>query len=328
MDLKNKRVLVTGAGGFIGSHLVEKLVECGAQVRAFVRYNSKNLWGWLETSPVCQEIQIFTGDLRDFDSVKKAVQGTDVVFHLGALIGIPYSYTSPLAYLKTNVEGTYNILQAAREAGTQRVVLTSTSEVYGTAQYVPIDESHPMQPQSPYSASKISADMLGLSYYLSFRLPVVIARPFNTYGPRQSARAIIPTIITQILSGRRELSLGNTSPTRDLNYVLDTVNGFIQLAQAEQALGQVVNIGSGREIAIGELVNLIASLMQTEVVVVQDSQRVRPEKSEVERLLCNAAKIRSLTSWQPEYTLEQGLAKTIEWFEKNMAYYKPEVYNV
>ena len=208
MDLKNKRVLVTGAGGFIGSHLVEKLVECGAQVRAFVRYNSKNLWGWLETSPVCQEIQIFTGDLRDFDSVKKAVQGTDVVFHLGALIGIPYSYTSPLAYLKTNVEGTYNILQAAREAGTQRVVLTSTSEVYGTAQYVPIDEKHPLQPQSPYSASKIGADAIALSFYNAFKLPLTIVRPFNTYGPRQSARAVIPTIITQITSGMKEIRLG------------------------------------------------------------------------------------------------------------------------
>jgi NAD dependent epimerase/dehydratase len=328
MNLQNKKVLVTGAGGFIGSHLTERLVEIGAEVKAFVRYNSKNQWGWLETSPYKNEIQIYTGDVRDYDSVKDSLKGVQVVFHLAALIGIPYSYISPLAYIKTNIEGTYNILQAAKELGLERVVQTSTSEVYGTAKYVPIDESHPLQPQSPYSASKISADNISLSYYNSFNLPVVIARPFNTFVPRQSARAIIPTIISQILSGKKEISLGSLTPTRDLNYVLNTVNGFIKIAEDDQFIGEIVNIGSGREISIGELVNLINSMMGKNIRITQEDQRIRPGKSEVERLLCNNTKLKTHSDWKSEYSLEKGLENTIEWLKNNLGYYKPEVYNV
>lgn len=328
MKLQNKKVLVTGAGGFIGSHLVENLVEAGASVRAFVRYNSKNYWGWLENSPYRDRIEVLTGDIRDYDSVKSALQDVQVVFHLAALIGIPYSYVSPLAYIKTNIEGTYNILQAARELGTEKVIHTSTSEVYGTARFVPIPEDHPLQPQSPYSASKIGADNLALSFHHSFNLPVVIARPFNTYGPRQSARAIIPTVITQILSGKRQIKLGNLTPTRDLNYVQDTVNGFIKTAEGDQLAGETVNIGSGRDISIGYLAGMIAKLMEVEVEISQEEQRVRPENSEVERLLCDNTKISKYTDWKPEYSLEAGLVKTIEWLKSNLNLYKPEIYNV
>jgi dTDP-glucose 4,6-dehydratase len=328
MNLKGKRVLVTGAGGFIGSHLAEQLTEYGAEVKAFVRYNSKNLWGWLDSSPYKDKIQVDTGDIRDYDSVKAAVKDCAVVFHLAALIGIPYSYVSSLAYIKTNIEGTYNILQAARELEVERVIQTSTSEVYGTARYVPIDENHVLQPQSPYSASKIGADNLVLSYFNSFQLPVAIARPFNTYGPRQSARAIIPTIITQILSGKRQIELGNLTPTRDLNFVADTGQGFIRIAECDAAVGEVVNIGSGREIAIGDLVRLIAGLLGTEIEISQKEQRVRPEQSEVERLLCDNTKVGRLTGWKSEVSLEEGLRQTIEWFKGNLELYKPGIYNV
>ncbi|MGE5582416.1 MAG: NAD-dependent 4,6-dehydratase LegB [Bacillota bacterium] len=328
MKLQGKKVLVTGAGGFIGSHLTEELARTGAVVRAFIHYNSKNQWGWLESSPAKEKIEVYTGDIRDYDSVKEAVKGSQVVFHLAALIGIPYSYSSPLAYIKTNIEGTYNVLQAARESGVKRVIQTSTSEVYGTARYTPINEEHPLQPQSPYSATKIAADNLALSFYNSFNLPVVIARPFNTYGPRQSARAIIPTIITQILSGKQKIVLGNLSPTRDLNYVDDTVNGFIKIAESDDTIGEVVNIGSGREISIGNLVNLIAEIMNSKIEIVQDNQRIRPANSEVERLLCDNTKIKKYTNWTPQFSLESGLEQTIAWLKENLHFYKAELYNV
>jgi len=322
------KILVTGAEGFIGSHLTELLVEKGYEVKAFVRYNFTNNWGWLESSKYLKDIEIYTGDVRDYDSVYDAMKDVDVVFHLAALIGIPYSYVSPLAYIKTNTEGTYNILEAGRKLGVGRIIVTSTSEIYGTAQYVPIDEKHPYNPQSPYAASKASADHLALSYYRSFGTPVTIIRPFNTYGPRQSARAIIPTIVTQILSGKTQIKLGNLEPTRDLNYVKDTANGFITVGLHEKTIGDVYNIGSGREISIGELVQKIIDLLGRHVEIVQDEQRVRPEKSEVERLLCNADKAKALTGWEPQYTLEEGLNETIEWMENNMQYYKPDIYNV
>ncbi|HPT59786.1 MAG TPA: NAD-dependent 4,6-dehydratase LegB [Fervidobacterium sp.] len=322
------KILVTGAEGFIGSHLTELLVEKGYSVKAFVRYNFTNNWGWLETSKYLKDIEIYTGDVRDYDSVYDAMKDVDVVFHLAALIGIPYSYVSPLAYIKTNTEGTYNILEAGRKLGVDRIIVTSTSEIYGTAQYVPIDEKHPYNPQSPYAASKASADHLALSYYRSFGTPVTIIRPFNTYGPRQSARAIIPTIITQVLSGKTQIRLGNLTPTRDLNYVKDTANGFITVGLHEKTIGDVYNIGSGREISIGELVQKIIDLLGRHVEIVQDEQRVRPDKSEVERLLCNANKAKALTGWEPKYTLEEGLKETIEWIQNNMQYYKPDIYNV
>lgn len=328
MNLKGKKILVTGAGGFIGSHLTEKLVEVGAHVRAFVRYNSKNYWGWLESSPYKNHIEIYTGDIRDYDSVRASMKDIDVVFHLAALIGIPYSYLSPVAYLKTNIEGTYNILQAAREVGAEKVIQTSTSEVYGTARYVPIDELHPLQPQSPYSASKIGADHLALSFYHAFALPVVIARPFNTFGPRQSARAVVPTIITQLLNGRRRIKLGNLTPTRDLNFVLDTVRGMIQVAQCDTFIGEVVNIGSGREISIGALARLLADLMQVEMEIEQEEKRVRPATSEVERLVCDYTKLKKHTGWEPAYSLEEGLKETIRWFQENMHLYKAGLYHV
>ena len=328
MKLQGKKVLVTGAGGFIGSHLTEQLTEHGAEVQAFIRYNSKNHWGWLESSPAKDNIEVYTGDIRDYDSVKDAVKGCTVVFHLAALIGIPYSYISPLAYIKTNIEGTYNVLQAARELGVERVIQTSTSEVYGTARYVPIDENHILQPQSPYSASKIGSDNIALSYFNSFNLPVAIVRPFNTYGPRQSARAIIPTIITQILSGKRRIELGNLTPTRDLNFVLDTARGFIHIAECDGAVGEVVNIGSGREISVGDLAGLIARLLGAEIEIIQKEERVRPDASEVERLLCDNARISRLTGWKPEVSLEEGLERTIEWLKENLGLYKPGIYNV
>jgi len=328
VDLTNKKILVTGASGFIGSHLTEKLVEMGCEVKAFVKYNFQNDWGWLEHSKVKDEIEIYTGDIRDYDAVYDAASDVDVIFHLAALIGIPYSYVSPLAYIKTNVEGTYNILQSARQHNLDRVIVTSTSETYGSAQYVPIDEEHPLVGQSPYSASKISADQLSISYHRSFEMPVTIARPFNTYGPRQSARAIIPTIITQILNGQNEIKLGNLSPTRDFNYVKDTAAGFIALAKADNTIGEITNIGSNFEISMRDTVDLIVKLTGENVKIVTDEQRVRPDKSEVDRLYCDNSKIKKLTAWKPEYTLEAGLKETIDWFADNMKFYKPEIYNV
>lgn len=321
-------VLVTGAGGFIGSHLTEKLVKQGHRVRAFVHYNSRNSWGWLESSEVKDDVEVYSGDIRDYDSVKASLKGIDIVFHLAALIGIPYSYISPVAYIKTNIEGTYNVCQAAREAGVARLIHTSTSEVYGTAQYVPIDENHPLQAQSPYAASKIGADQLALGFYRSFGLPVTVIRPFNTFGPRQSARAVIPTIITQLLRGHEEIKLGNLTPTRDFNFVEDTVDGFITVGLSPQTVGEVINIGSGREISIGELANLLGQLIGVEVRIQQETVRYRPEASEVERLCCNNNKARELTGWQPKYSLIDGLKITIEWFKQHLELYKTGQYNV
>lgn len=322
------RILVTGAGGFIGSHLTERLVQKGYDVRAFIRYNSQGRWGWLEESPYKDQIEVYMGDIRDLDSVRDAVKGVDIIFHLAALIGIPYSYKSPLAYIRTNIEGTYNVLEAALDEGCSRVVHTSTSEVYGTAQYVPIDEAHPLHAQSPYAATKIAADQLALSYYRSFDLPVVVARPFNTYGPRQSARAIIPAVITQVLGGMQEIKLGNLSPTRDFNYVEDTVSGFLAVAFSERVEGEVINIGSGVEISIGNLVQLIGKITGIEIRVKQEEQRVRPDKSEVERLLCDNSKIKKLSDWEPKYSLETGLKETMEWLKNNLHKYKPGIYNL
>ncbi len=322
------KVLITGAGGFIGSHLAEKCVELGFQVRAFVRYNSTNRWGWLDASPVKGEMEIVTGDIRDFDSVFKAVSGCQVVFHLAALIGIPYSYISPLAYIKTNIEGAYNVLQSARELNLEQVLITSTSETYGTAQYVPIDEKHPLVGQSPYSASKIAADQLALSYYRSFDLPVKIVRPFNTYGPRQSARAVIPTIITQILTGSKTLRLGNLAPTRDLTYVKDTVDGFISIYKSPELFGEVTNVGMNEETSIGDLARTILKIMDSSKEMELEDQRVRPDNSEVERLRCDNTKIITKTGWRPNFNLVQGLAETINWLKEHLSIYKPEIYNV
>lgn len=322
------RTLVTGAGGFIASHLVEELIGQGHDVRAFVHYNSRSHWGWLEDSPCRDSVEIIAGDVRDYDLVKTAVADCGTVFHLAALIGIPYSYVSPLAYVRTNVEGTYNVLQAARECGAERVIHTSTSEIYGTAQYVPIDEAHPVNPQSPYAASKASADFLALSYHRSFGLPVTVVRPFNTYGPRQSARAIIPTVISQILDGRDTLSLGNLAPTRDLTFVSDTVSGFLAAADSPETVGETVNLGTGSEISIGDLVARIARIMGREVRIVSDEQRIRPEKSEVERLLSNPGKMRALTGWSAKVSLDDGLPRTIEWMKERRSLYKSDIYNV
>ena len=324
------RYLVTGAAGFIGSHLVERLLADGHHVRAFVRYNSTSSWGWLESfaeSPN-DNLEICTGDIRDFDAVSRAMKGVDAVFHLAALIGIPYSYVSPLAYVKTNVEGTYNVLQAARENGVFRVVHTSTSEIYGTAQYVPIDEKHPVNPQSPYAASKASADFLALSFHRSFGLPVTVVRPFNTYGPRQSARAVIPTIITQLLSGAATLKLGNTRPTRDLTYVSDTVQGFIRVGLHENTVGETLNLGTGNEISIGDLANNTAKIMKVCATIVTDEERLRPSASEVERLLSNPDRSAALTGWKAVVPLCEGLTKTILWMESNRSGYKPDRYAV
>ena len=328
MNLKNKKVLVTGSSGFIGSHLTGQLVEEGCNVKAFVKYNFQNDWGWLEHSEVKEEIEVYTGDIRDYDAVSDSMKDVDIVFHLAALIGIPYSYKSPLAYIKTNVEGTYNILQAARQHDIEKVVITSTSETYGSAQYVPIDEKHPMVGQSPYSASKISADQLAISYHRSFDLPVSIARPFNTYGPRQSARAIIPTIITQILNEQDKIKLGNLTPTRDFNYVKDTVRGFLALAKSDKTIGEITNICSNSEISMKKTVNTIIKLIGKEVEIVQEEKRVRPDKSEVDRLYGDNSKIKSLTSWKSKYNLKDGLSETIDWFKDNLELYKPEIYNI
>ncbi|MCI8900429.1 MAG: SDR family NAD(P)-dependent oxidoreductase [Lachnospiraceae bacterium] len=324
------KVLVTGADGFIGSHLVEELVKKGYEVRAFVYYNSFNTWGWLDTLPgsVMEHVEIFQGDIRDPNGVRVAMQQAEAVFHLAALIAIPFSYHSPDTYVDTNIKGTLNVLQAARELGTRRVLITSTSEVYGTAQYVPIDEKHPFQGQSPYSATKIGADRLAESFYRSFNLPVTIVRPFNTYGPRQSARAVIPTVITQLLAGKTEIKLGSLTPTRDFNYVKDTANGFISIFESDQTIGEEINIATQKEISIGTLAEELIRQINPDAHIICDEQRLRPEKSEVNRLLGCNAKIRELTKWQPMYTLEQGLAETIIFLRNNMEKYKTDIYNV
>jgi len=323
-----KNILITGAGGFIGSHLAELCIKKGLKVRAFVHYNSTNNWGWLENSPCKNDMEVVAGDIRDYDSVYAAVKECDTVFHLAALIGIPYSYVSPLAYIRTNVEGTYNVVQAARHFELENILITSTSETYGTAQYVPINEDHPIVGQSPYSATKIGADQLALSYYRSFDLPVKIVRPFNTYGPRQSSRAIIPTIITQFLSGDPRIRLGNLTPTRDLTYVKDTANGFLEVALSEQLFGEITNIGMNTEISIANLIKLIAERINCEFEIVKENVRVRPDNSEVERLYCDNSKLQKFTKWQPQYDLSAGLEETIEWIRANMQYYKPELYNI
>jgi NAD dependent epimerase/dehydratase len=323
-----KKILISGAAGFIGSHLVEECVSNNFEVVAFVRYNSRNLWGWLDYTSIKDEIEVIQGDIRDYDSVSKAMNKCDSVFHLAALIGIPYSYISPLAYINTNIVGTYNILEAARQHNLENIMITSTSETYGTAQYIPIDEKHPSVGQSPYSASKISADQLAISYYRSFATPVKIARPFNTYGPRQSARAIIPAVIVQIISGIKEIKLGNLFPTRDLNYVKDTVKGLLAIANNSSFEGEAVNIGSGSEISIRDLVMKISELMEVEIEISSDDNRMRPENSEVERLLCNNSKLITATKWRPEYNLEDGLKETIDWIKENINHYKTGIYNV
>ena len=336
MRLQSQRCLVTGAGGFIGSHLVEALVQRGATVRALVHYNSFNFRGWLERiDPHMQrEIEVLAGDVRDPHGVHEAMTGCEVVFHLAALIGIPYSYRSPAAYVDTNIMGTLNVVQAARDLGIERIVQTSTSEVYGTALSVPIAESHPLQGQSPYSASKIGADQIAMSFHSSFAAPVAIVRPFNTYGPRQSLRAVIPTVISQIAHGRSRIRLGSLEPTRDFNYVLDTVRGFLAVAECDQAVGEVVNLGSNYEISIGDTVQMIAELMQVDVAVETETSRLRPEKSEVQRLWADNSKARQLTGWQPEYAgregLREGLALTVQWLREpeNLRGYKPDTYNI
>lgn len=331
MNMKtSETVAVTGADGFIGSHLVETLVQQGKKVRALCQYNSFSSWGWLDQSPYKRDMEIVMGDVRDPSQMRSFARGADAIFHLAALIAIPYSYEAPTSYVNTNVQGTLNVLEAALKEGVDRVIQTSTSEVYGTARYVPINESHPLQAQSPYSATKIGADALAFSYFSSFGLPVVIARPFNTYGPRQSARAVIPTVITQLLSGNQRISLGKLSPTRDFNYVLDTCAGFLALAESDVAVGKTVNIGSGREISVGDTVAMIGHLMQVDVEIECDEQRLRPENSEVERLLCDNTLIRSLTDFAPAHSLEEGLAATIAWLREpaNLARYKADIYNV
>lgn len=325
-----KKVLVTGADGFIGSHLTEALLEKGYQVKAFTYYNSFNSWGWLDSLPKekLNEIEMFSGDIRDPNGVREAMRGVEGVFHLAALIAIPFSYHSPDSYVDTNIKGTLNVLQAARELGTERIMITSTSEVYGTAQYVPIDEKHPFQGQSPYSATKIGADRLAESFYRSFNLPISIVRPFNTYGPRQSARAVIPTIITQLLSGKEEIKLGSLSPTRDFNYVKDTVAGFIAIAESDKTIGEEINIATQKEISIGELATEIIRQINPNAHIVCEKQRLRPEKSEVNRLLGNNEKIRNLTEWEPNYSLQQGIEETICWMRRYLNRYKIDIYNI
>jgi NAD dependent epimerase/dehydratase len=326
--MKAEKVLITGAGGFIGSHLTELCVSRGFRVRAFLRYNSRNQWGWLEKSAARPGVEIVCGDIRDFDSVSGAVQGCDTVFHLAALIGIPYSYVSPLAYIRTNIEGTYNILQASRNSGVRNVLITSTSETYGTAQTVPIDETHPLVGQSPYSATKIGADQLAISYHRSFGLPVKVVRPFNTYGPRQSARAVIPATVIQLLKGERIIRLGNLAPTRDLTYVKDTASGFLEIAGADGLFGEVTNIGMGQEISIHDLVMRIAKIMGRDVEIAAEEARIRPDTSEVLRLCCDNRKLLRHTGWKPDYSLDRGLGETVEWLRGNPEYYKYDIYNV
>lgn len=325
-----KKVLVTGADGFIGSHLTEELVKKGYEVKAFVFYNSFNTWGWLDSleKNVMEHVEVFTGDIRDPHGVKTAMIGCDAVFHLAALIGIPFSYHSPGAYVDTNIIGTLNVLQAARELETERVLVTSTSEVYGTAQYVPIDEKHPFQGQSPYSATKIGADRLAESFYRSFNLPVSIVRPFNTYGPRQSARAVIPTIITQLLAGEAEIKLGSLTPTRDFNFVKDTANSYISIYESDKTIGEEINIATGEEISIGELAHELIKQINPKARIVCDEERLRPDKSEVNRLLGSNEKIKRLTSWKQNWTFSEGISETIKWLRDHWSDYKTEIYNV
>lgn len=330
MILTGKRVLVTGSEGFIGSHLTEKLVQIGADVTALVQYNSSNNWGWIESfnKDIKNSLKVVTGDIREYDGIKKIIKGQEVVFHLAALIAIPYSYLSPMAYVKTNIEGTTNVLEACCEYNIEKVVHTSTSETYGSALYVPIDEKHPLQGQSPYSASKIGADKIAESYFRSFSLPVATIRPFNTYGPRQSSRAVIPTIISQILSGKNEIKLGSITPTRDFNYVKDTAEAFIKIAESDNTIGEVINAGSNHEISIGDLVKKIIKLTGKDISIVCDEERIRPENSEVNRLWADNSKIKDFTGWCPRFTLDEGLTETIEWISKNLNYFKTDIYNV
>jgi NAD dependent epimerase/dehydratase len=327
VNWSGKKALVTGAGGFIGSHLVERLMELGAEARALVHYNSNGSWGWLDQSPYKDDLKVFAGDIRDPDSLRQAIEGVEVIFHLAALIAIPYSYHAPLSYVRTNVEGTLNILQSAIRHDVGLVIHTSTSEVYGTARKIPIDEGHQLQGQSPYSASKIGADKLAEAFHLSFGLPVVTIRPFNTYGPRQSARAVIPTIVSQVF-GARTIRLGNLQPTRDLNYVSDTVAGFVQAAESPGAVGETINLGTGHEISIGELARMIVRITGKDLPIITDNERVRPERSEVERLCADNTKARELLAWQPAFTLEAGLARTIEWIKENNERYRSSVYAI
>jgi NAD dependent epimerase/dehydratase len=332
MIIKDKKVLVTGADGFIGSHLVERLLDEGAQVKAFVYYNSFNSWGWLDSFPKDKlaQIEVFAGDIRDPYGVKESMKGCDIVFHLAALIAIPYSYHSPDSYVDTNIKGTLNIIQAAKELGVEKVLVTSTSEVYGTAMYVPIDEKHPKQGQSPYSATKIGADHIADSFYRSFNLPLTIVRPFNTFGPRQSARAVIPTIITQLLAGKTEIKLGALHPTRDLVFVKDTVNGFVEIAKSDSLIGHEVNIATQSEITVGDLALKLIELINPNAKIISDDIRLRPEKSEVERLFGSNEKLKSHTSWNQRYSFDESLKETIDWFSKaeNLKQYKTDIYNV
>ena len=325
-----KNILVTGADGFIGSHLTEELVKQGHKVKAFAYYNSFNTWGWLDTLPkdIMKNVEVFTGDVRDPNGVREAMKGMEEVYHLAALIAIPFSYHSPDTYVDTNIKGTLNVLQAARDIDISRLLITSTSEVYGTAQYVPIDELHPFQGQSPYSATKIGADRLAESFHRSFNMPITIVRPFNTYGPRQSARAVIPTIITQLLSGKEEIELGALSPTRDFNFVKDTANGFIEIAKSDKTIGEEINIATQQEISIGELAQELIRQINPNARIICDEQRLRPEKSEVNRLLGSNEKIKKLTNWKPNYTFEQGIAETVEFFKGNLDKYKTDIYNI
>lgn len=330
--MNNKKVLITGADGFIGSHLVEELLSEGCRVKAFVYYNSFNSWGWLDTLPqnILANIEIFAGDIRDPNGVREAVKGVDVIFHLAALIAIPFSYHSPDSYIDTNVKGTLNIIQAAKDLGVERVLVTSTSEVYGTAQYIPIDENHPRQPQSPYSASKIGADCIAESFYKSFNLPLTIVRPFNTYGPRQSARAVIPTIITQLLNGNDEIKLGDIIPTRDLLFVKDTARGFVEIAKSNTLIGHDCNIATESEVSIGDLAHELINQINPNARIISDEQRIRPEKSEVFRLFGSNQKIKEHTNWKPSYSLADGLHETIKWFSEpaNLSRYKADIYNI
>jgi len=332
MNLARKRILVTGADGFIGSHLVEKLVDLGYSTKAFVFYNSFNSYGWLDTlsERKLQKLEVFSGDVRDPHGVKDAIQGSDVVMHLAALIAVPFSYHSPDSYVDTNIKGTLNVLNTCRDLGVEKLIVTSTSEVYGTARYVPIDEEHPLQGQSPYSATKIGADQLALSFYRSFNLPIAVIRPFNTYGPRQSGRAVIPTMITQITAGEKQLRLGNLYPTRDFTFVLDTVDAFIRMAECDASIGEIVNIGSNLEISIGDLAAKITSLMDSDAKVITEDARKRPEKSEVERLCANNQKAKDLLGWTPNYSLDEGLRITIDWFQnpENLQKYRANLYNL
>ncbi|WBW95437.1 NAD-dependent 4,6-dehydratase LegB [Oceanirhabdus sp. W0125-5] len=329
MDLKGKKVVITGADGFIGSHLTERLIEIGADVTALVQYNSFNSWGYIDdfTEEQKSAIRVVSGNVRDYDSMRRLIKGAEVVFHLASLIAIPYSYDSPMAYVKTNIEGTTNVLEACREWGVEKIIHTSTSETYGTALYVPIDEKHPMQGQSPYSASKIAADMMADSFYRSFNLPVATIRPFNTYGPRQSARAVIPTIMSQVIAGKNEIKLGALSPLRDFNYVKDTAEAFVKIAESDKTIGEVINAASNSEISIGDLAKKIFRISGRDIKIICDEERIRPEKSEVNRLFGDNKKILELTDWKPGYSLDKGLEETYRWIEKNMNRFKVDIYN-